>query len=241
VTDQAPADRRGPGELSFSEQLAEQLGGVRGLTESGIPVLIFVIVNVVWSLNPALIGSVAVALGIVAFRAAQREPVRHAINGLVGVGIGAYIAWRTGDAKNYYLPGILMSFLYGGLLLLSVLARHPAIGYVWAVIAAGGKHTWRHRPQLLRTFQWLTMLWAAMFLAKGAMQGWLWWVDQATWLGIARLSMGYPPYLLMLGVTVWAVRRANGAELSPDVPTGDSTAVDRKVGEPDPRGAEAAS
>lgn len=231
MTDQAqPAERGRPIEPSFSEQLAEQLGGVRGLTESSIPVLIFVVVNVVWSLNPALIGSVVVALGIVAFRAAQREPIRHAINGLVGVGIGAMIAWRTGDAKNYYLPGILMSFLYGGLLMLSAAARHPAIGYVWAVIAAGGKHTWRRRARLLRTFQWLTVLWAATFLLKGLVQGWLWLVDEATLLGIARLSMGYPPYLLMLGVTVWAVRRAIDAE-----------PVDSAAAEPDPRGVEATS
>jgi len=241
VTDQAPtADRRGPTEPSFSEQLAEQLGGVRGLTESGIPVLVFVIVNVVWSLNPALIASIAVALGIVVFRALQREPVRHAINGLIGIGIGAYIAWRTGDAKNYYLPGILMSFLYGGLLLLSAALRHPAIGYIWAVVAAGGRHTWRQRPRLLRTFQWLTLLWAATFLLKGFVQGWLWLVNEPTLLGIARLAMGYPPYLLMLGVTVWAVRRAIAADPLSDTPAGDRTAVD-PVAEPDPRGAEAAS
>ncbi|HEX6074281.1 MAG TPA: DUF3159 domain-containing protein [Micromonosporaceae bacterium] len=237
MTDQAQtADRDGSVEPSFSEQLAEQLGGVRGLTESSIPVLVFVVVNVIWSLNPALIGSVAVALGIVAFRAAQREPIRHAVNGLFGVGIGAVIAWRTGDAKNYYLPGILMSFLYGALLMLSAAARHPAIGYVWAVIAAGGKHTWRHRARLLRTFQWLTVLWAATFLLKGVVQGWLWLVNEPTLLGIARLSMGYPPYLLLLGVTVWAVRRAMDAD-----PAGVEPVAGPQSADQDPRGAEAAS
>lgn len=238
MTDQAPpVERGGTAEPSFSEQLAEQLGGVRGLTESSIPVAVFVLVNVVWSLNPALIASVAVALGIVAFRARQREPIRHAINGLVGVGIGAAIAWRTGEARNYYLPGILLSLLYGGLLTISAAARHPVIGYVWAVIAAGGRHTWRHRPRLLRTFQWLTLLWAATFLLKGLVQGWLWSVDQATWLGIARLGMGYPPYLLMLGVTVWAVRRATDADPGSEAEPG----FDPRPGGQDERGAEAAS
>ncbi|MGH3655260.1 MAG: DUF3159 domain-containing protein [Micromonosporaceae bacterium] len=201
-----------PGEPNFSEQLAEQLGGVRGLTESSIPVAVFVLANVLWSLNPALIASLVVAGCIVAYRASRREPIRHAINGLFGVALGAALAWKTGQAKDYYLPGIVMSFAYGGLLILSVAARHPVIGYMWAVIAAGGKHLWRTRPRLLRTFQWLTLLWAALFLLKGGVQGALWAADEETWLGIARIGMGYPPYLVMLGVTVWAVRRVTHDE-----------------------------
>ena len=34
---------------TFSEQVADQLGGVRGMVESSIPVLAFVLVNVVWA------------------------------------------------------------------------------------------------------------------------------------------------------------------------------------------------
>ena len=40
---------------SFSEQVADQLGGVRGMVESSVPVIAFVFVNVVWSLKPALV------------------------------------------------------------------------------------------------------------------------------------------------------------------------------------------
>ena len=42
-------------QLTFSEQLADQLGGVRGIVESGLPVLIFVVVNIAWSLRPAVV------------------------------------------------------------------------------------------------------------------------------------------------------------------------------------------
>src|SRR4051794_9702960 len=44
---------------SFSEQLADQLGGVRGLVESGIPVLVFVVANILWALRPAIIVAAA--------------------------------------------------------------------------------------------------------------------------------------------------------------------------------------
>ena len=39
---------------TFSEQLAEQLGGVRGVLESSIPIAVFIIVNF-WALRPAMI------------------------------------------------------------------------------------------------------------------------------------------------------------------------------------------
>jgi len=58
---------------SFSEQLAEQLGGWRGLIESSIPVTVFVIVNVVTSLRPAIIVSVASGLLIAVYRLSRRQ------------------------------------------------------------------------------------------------------------------------------------------------------------------------
>src|SRR5688572_12831708 len=47
-----PDDERLP---SFSEQVADQLGGIRGLIESSIPVTMFVIVNVISTVKTAVI------------------------------------------------------------------------------------------------------------------------------------------------------------------------------------------
>src|SRR5262249_9611656 len=82
---------------SFSEQVAGQLGGVRGMIESSIPVLAFVLVNIVWDLKPALVVAVGLALAIAAYRLTRRQSVRHAVNGLAGIGIGALLAWKTGS------------------------------------------------------------------------------------------------------------------------------------------------
>ncbi|GAA4459237.1 DUF3159 domain-containing protein [Phytohabitans houttuyneae] len=192
---------------SFAEQMADQLGGWRGLVESSVPVVVFVFVNIIADLNPALIASVGVALAIAALRLIQRRPVRHAVNGLFGVGIGAFIAWRTGDEKDFYLPGILYGIGYGLALLVSVAVRQPLVGWIWSVIVAGGKAEWRTDPKLIRLFSRLTVLWGVVWLAKVGVQAALYVADQDTALGVARLVLGYPPYLLLLAFTVWAVRR----------------------------------
>ena len=196
---------------TFTEQLASQLGGVRGVIESGIPVLVFVVAKLLLPLTPALIVAVGSAVAIAVWRLARRQSVRHAVNGLVGIGIGAFLAWKTGCAKAFYLPGILISFGYGLALLVSVLVRRPLVGWAWSVLVAKGSTEWRGNPRLVRTFSWLTVLWAVTYLVKVAIQAVVFQhtsdTDPGTALGILRLALGYPPYLLLIAVTVWAVRR----------------------------------
>src|SRR3954470_19428336 len=121
---------------SFSEQIADQLGGVRGLVESSIPVAVFVVANIVWALRPAVILSVVVGLGIAGYRLSRREPIRHALNGLFGIALGAVIAGWTGKARDFHLPSILLTLGYAVALLGSVIARWPAVGWLWSVTFA---------------------------------------------------------------------------------------------------------
>jgi hypothetical protein len=193
---------------SFSEQIAEQLGGVRGLVESSIPVAVFVVVNIVWALRPALILSVLVGLAIAGYRLSRREPIRHAMNGLFGIALGAVIASATGKAKDFHLPTILYTLGYAAALLSSVVVRRPMVGWLWSVTFAGGTPRWRTEPRLLRLFARLTILWAAVYVVKVSVLSALYLADQDDALGIARLALGYPPYALLLLLTVYWVRRA---------------------------------
>jgi hypothetical protein len=210
---------------SISEQVSQQLGGVRGLIESSIPVVMFVLANVIggWihvpdKLKVAVVVSVATALMIAVFRLSRRQPIRHAINGLFGIALGAWLALRSGDERDFYLPGILLAVGYGVALIASVLVKRPLVGWIWSVVMAGGSSQWRSEPKLVRTFGWLTLLWAAIYLVKAGIQAVLYSADMATMLGVVRIVLGYPPYLLLLAITVWAVRRARAetpaAELS---------------------------
>lgn len=200
----------------FAEQMAQQLGGWRGLIESGIPVAVFVVVNVVMGwfshnarfvLEVAIASAVGVALVIAIVRLASRQSIRFAVNGLFGIALGAWLAWRSGEARDFYLPGIYFTLGYVAVLLGSIVVGHPLVGWIWTVIANGGKGDWRSDSRLRRTFAWLTALWAAVFLLKVAIQLGLYLANEATALGIARLALGYPPFALLIAVSWWAVRR----------------------------------
>ncbi|MBN1171737.1 MAG: DUF3159 domain-containing protein [Micromonosporaceae bacterium] len=213
---------------SFSEQMSQQLGGIRGLVEASVPVLVFVVLNFVgsktdqWSLRASLIASVAFALALAAYRLARRQPVRHAINGVFGILIGAAIAWRSGEARDFYLPGILYTLAYAGAMLLSVLVRRPLIGWLWAVTLDGGAPRWYKHAGLRRVFVWLTVLWASIYLVKVTIQLLLYQANQEDLLGITRIAFGWPPYALLFALTVWAARRVLRNEPSETV-RGDAT------------------
>lgn len=208
---------------SMSEQISEQLGGVRGLIESSVPVLAFVVLNVLLgdavldlgkktALYWAIGGSVGSALAIGAYRLYRKQPIRHAVNGIFGIAIGAVLAWRTGDAKNFYLPGILLTLGQVVILIISVLFRRPIIGYVWGVLANGGRHDWFDNARLFRTFQWLTVLWAGSLFVRAGVQGWLYLADEANAIGIVRILISWPIYAATFAFTAWAVHRVTSAE-----------------------------
>jgi Protein of unknown function (DUF3159) len=239
-TTHAPADASDTEIVpTFSEQLAEQLGGVRGVFESGVPVAIFVIANIIGSLDWAIIVSAASAVAIAIYRLARKETIRNAVNGLFGVGIGAFIAWKTGSSKDFYLPGIIMSGAYGVAMLLSVPFRRPLVGWVWSLLAAGGSMEWRNHPPMVRLFNRLTILWSVTYLVKVGIQAVLFQHtgahDSSTSLGVARLVLGYPPYALLLAFTAWSVRRlrASDPSLVAAIPAGKVTeAVRTAAGSP---------
>jgi hypothetical protein len=203
---------------SMSEQIAEQLGGVRGLIESSLPVLAFVLLNVVLgdavvgldkrtALYWAIAGSVLSAVGIGVYRLIRKQPVRHAVNGLFGIAVGAFLAWRTGEAKDFYLPGILLTFGQAAVLLLSVVVRKPIIGYAWGIMANQGHQDWFGNAKLFRTFQWLTLVWVASLTVRAGIQYYLWALGEANALGIVRILISWPIYAATFAFTAWAIHR----------------------------------
>jgi hypothetical protein len=190
--------------------LLEQMGGVQGIVASTIPVVVFVVVNVLFALQAALIAALASGVVIAIWRIARKQALQPAVSGLFAVGIAAFLAYRTGEARAFYLPGLLFSAVLGLAFLVSVLVRWPLAGVIWHGINGDGQ-SWRRDPRLLRAYTLASLLWTLVFVARVVVQGLLYNADEETWLGIARLAMGYPLIGVALLGTFWAVRRARRA------------------------------
>lgn len=187
----------------------EQMGGVSGMLYSSLPVVAFVIVNfAAKNLMAAIISALAAAVVIGVILAVRKGTVQPAISAVFGVGIAAFIAYKTGEAKGFFLFGIWQSVVYGSAFLLSIVVRWPLAGVIWTFLN-GRDRSWRSDKASVRDYDIATFVWALVFFARFVVQRWLYDEDQVGWLAVARLAMGYPLMAVALLATVWAVRRAD--------------------------------
>lgn len=189
------------------QMLLDSFGGVRGMVDSALPVVVFVVANALFDLAVAVWAAVAAGMVLVAFRLLRKQSIQQAFSGFLGVAIAALIARQTGEAKNYFLLGIWGSLVYAVVLSASVLIRRPLVGVLWEW-ASPSAVPWRSERVLLWAYTGCTVVWAALSLARFLVQDQLYDADSTGWLATARLAMGYPLTGLALGITVLWVRRA---------------------------------
>ncbi len=206
------------------QTLLEQMGGVAGLAYSAVPILVFVLVNSMVGLTPAIWAAMGVAVGIAVLRVVRKEPLQPAISGLIGVAACSFIAYRSGDAKGFFLLGIWTNLIYGGVFLVSILARWPLVGVAWSALNGLG-FAWRKQRRALIGYDVATFAWTLVFAAKYVVQQWLYASDETGWLAFARIAMGYPLAALALIVTVWAIRRASRVAEEAEAPDQEEAAV----------------
>lgn len=188
--------------------MLQQMGGVSGLIYSSLPVVVFVLANAFFGLKAGIWSALGSAVAITVLRIVRREPLQPAISGFFGVAIAAFIAFRTGSAKGFFLFGIWASLVYCAVFAVSILVRWPLAGLVWNLLNGTGT-AWRADKPSRHGYDLATLALAAVFGARFVVQRWLYEADYTGWLAFAKIAMGYPLYGLALLVVVWAVRRSD--------------------------------
>jgi hypothetical protein len=189
------------------DKVLNALGGKRGLIDSGLPALVFLIVfNISGKdVNTALYAAVALSIVLTFLRLIKRETIQHAFSGLIGVGICALIANRTGNAADFYLPGLWINAGYGLLYAITNLVKWPILGVMLGPIL-GENMLWRKDPARLNAYIKAGWLWVGMFTARLIVQYPLYKSGNINLLGTARLLMGYPLFILTAWGT-WQILR----------------------------------
>jgi hypothetical protein len=199
--------------FSFSEAI----GGWRGLIETALPGIVYVVVvTITKTWKAPTIAALAVVALLVIIRLIQRAPITQALAGVFGVVIGAVWAWRTGNATGFYGWGLVTNAAYLVALLVSMAVRWPIAGVVMGLVHGTGS-AWRTEPGGMRRAQLGTAVLSALFVVRLAVQVPLYLADQATALGTARLVMGTPLFALTLWV-VWLIVRNVGRKQEPQDP-----------------------
>lgn len=211
----AAARRSGLGQLTDEDvptgrAMLLALGGVRGLAETILPGLVFLLMYTFTRNVPLSLGaSVAVAVVFTIVRLVGRTPVTQAVAGLIGVGASAILALITGRGEDNFVPGLLTNGGFALALLVSIVVGWPLIGLIAGFLLDDGV-AWRSRRRTRRIMQLITLVWLLMFAARLAVELPLYFAHDIGGLAIAKLLMGIPLYAPLLLVTWFVVRAAFG-------------------------------
>ena len=115
--------------------ILEQLGGWRGMLDATVPTVAFIVANAVDGLRTGVWAALGVAVLLFVLRLVRRESVQQAVSGLLGVGIAVAIAAASGQARDYFVLGILRNFALGAVLLGSIAFRRPLVGVIAEFLA----------------------------------------------------------------------------------------------------------
>ena len=211
-------------EAVVRRQLAQALGGRRGMVEAAVPTIMF---TVLWlttkELQVALVVSVVAAVALLVVRLVQRSTVQFVVNALVGIGIGYFfvsMSARSGgsiedQALAYFLPGILYNLGYSVVMAFTCLIGWPLVGFMVGSVT-GDPTAWHRDRQIVRLSTTLTWILVLPCVLRAGVQGPLWLAGSAgtidpdtavAALGILKIALGWPLQIAALTGMVWVLGR----------------------------------
>ena len=174
------------------DKVVNALGGKKGLIDSGVPSIIFLVVfNISKEVNTAIMSALALSLILAIFRLIKKDTIQHSVSGVIGVLICAYFANKSGNASDFYIPKLLTNLGYGTVYLIANLVGWPILGVVLGPLL-GENFTWRNNPARKRMYVKASWIWVAMFFSRIAVQYPIYKSGNVNLLGTVNLAMGYP-------------------------------------------------
>jgi hypothetical protein len=132
----APRDEPPAAPLTFDRHLViEQLGGWKGMVDATLPTVAFIAANSIGGLRTGIWAALGAALLVFLLRLVRRESVQQAMSGLFAVGIAVAISAASGQARDFYVPGMIRNAGLGVILLGSILVRRPLVGVIAEFLA----------------------------------------------------------------------------------------------------------
>lgn len=185
------------------DKLSDAIGGWRGAVETAIPVLAF---TIAWMVTQDLRTTLLVAGGCVVLllllRLVQRQDPKFIAYAAVGVGISAFFALRSGKAEDAFLPGMLQNAGLLVLFLVTNLTRWPLFGFVVGIAEpeafAKDPSWWRKHAGIVTVAARLTWVLVALNVVRLAIMVPLYLAEQVAALGVAKVALGFPAYLVAI-------------------------------------------
>jgi len=206
--------------MSTTAEIRAELNGLVfgriSMADGVVAPLIFVVANRVWGLSVATVAGISVAAAITMWRLLRGKRIRFAVSGLLGTGLAAAFALRSGSAEDFFLPGIISGAVTTLAILLSIGVRRPFVAWTsW--LTRGWPLEWYWHPSVRPAYTRASWMWATFFFARTVVQWQLYRSGESGVLAVARVALGWPALLALLILTYVFGRRWLGSLGGPSV------------------------
>lgn len=204
-----------PGEIPTAASLLRAVGGVRGIVESIVPGLGFL---VTYSLTRDILLSVSIPLALavvfLVIRIITRSGPLQAATGILLLAVSAVIALVSGKAEGNFIVGIWTNVAFLVAILVSLVVRWPLIGVIVGFLS-NEVTQWRTNASKRRVLVIATWLWALLFAIRLGIELPLYFAENTSALAVARLVTGVPLYAIFLWATWLLVRTVYARNSAP--------------------------
>ncbi len=200
---------------SKAREILDELTSVlKGKTlDALIPPIVFVVINGVFGLTPAVVSAIGVGLFFMVLRLLRRESWQYAVAGIGGVLLAGGLAYLTQNAASYFIPAMVTSGAFLLLALVSLILKKPLAAWV-SHLTRGWPLDWFWRKDVRPAYLEVTWIWTIFFGVRFALQLFLFQRGEAATLGWVNLLLGWPVTIVILVVSyiygIWRLGKLGG-------------------------------
>lgn len=173
------------------EELSGLFTGDRTVGDSALPPILFVAVNALVGLGPALIAALTLGAVITLIRLRRGGTLTYALGGIGAVVVAVVFVLRSGRAEGYFLPNILSNAGYAVAGLASILARRPV-----TALASWFLHRWPldwyWRDDVRPAYSEVAWFWVIYWALRSSVQAVLYADGRTELLAAVRVISGLP-------------------------------------------------
>jgi hypothetical protein len=197
----------------LGEEFRAVLGGRGELLDLLLPPALFLLVNTLWGVRAAGWVALALALGTTLLRWLRGQPVGYALGGVGGVALALLLVRLSGQAEDYFLPGIIMGGLTVLLCIVSLLLKRPMVAWT-SHLARGWPLAWYWHPRVRPAYAEVTAVWTLFFAARLFLQLALFRDADVAQLAWVNALTGWPATIILLAASYiygqWRLQHLGG-------------------------------
>lgn len=192
----------------FREVLSElKLVFTGKTTDILLPPILFLVLNNLFNINVAMIGSLLVSLFFLCKRILKKESWHYALGGVIAVVLAIALSYLDNNANNFFLPDIIGTSVLVTVTIVSLIVRKPLAIYV-SHITRGWDLKWFYLDSVKPAYTEVTFFWLLFFILRLSVELYLYFNNSVDQLVLSNIIMGYPLLIAVLTISyVYGITR----------------------------------